>query len=212
MQAMPQPDKEQKEFQVPDSSSGVTSLVRKAKAGNRAALGRLVELFQEDIFRMIYYRTRSRVDAEDLTQEVFVQVFRSLSRVREVERFRAWIFSIAVNRVRDFHRKKRIRALVGVSSQGDEMEPGKGRAAHNPEAMENLMKQEFWKQIKILLDKLSRGEREVFLLRFMDHLSITEISYALEKNESTVKTHLYRALGKLRKEPLILEMAEEEIP
>ena len=50
MQAMPQPDKEQKELQALDSSSGVTSLVKKAKAGNRAALGRLVELFQEDIF------------------------------------------------------------------------------------------------------------------------------------------------------------------
>jgi len=209
---MPQPDKEQNELQAPDSSSGVTSLVKKAKAGNRAALGRLVELFQEDIFRMIYYRTRSRVDAEDLTQEVFVQVFKSLSGIREVERFRAWIFSIAVNRVRDFHRKKRIRALLGVPSQGDKMESGKGETGHNPEAMENLMRQEFWKQIKILLDKLSRGEREVFLLRFMDHLGIREISYALEKNESTVKTHLYRALGKLRKEPLILEMAAEEIP
>jgi len=212
MQPMPQPDKEQVELQAQDSSSDVTSLVKKAKAGNRAALGQLMELFQDDIFRMIYYRTRSRVDAEDLTQEVFVQVFKSLSRIREVERFRAWIFSIAVNRVRDFHRKKRIRALLGVPSQGDEMEPGKGKTGHNPEAMENLMRQEFWKQIKHLLDKLSRGEREVFLLRFMDHLSIREISYALEKNESTIKTHLYRALGKLRKEPLILEMAEEEIP
>jgi RNA polymerase sigma-70 factor (ECF subfamily) len=210
MQAMPQPEKEQKEIQAPDRLSSVVSMVKKAKAGNRTALGRLVELFQEDIFRMIYYRTHSQIDAEDLTQEVFVQVFKSLSRIREEERFRAWIFSIALNLVRDFQRKKKIRALLGVPSQRDDMAPGKGKTGHHPEAMESLMRKEFWKQIKILLDKLSRGEKEVFLLRFMDHLSIREISYVLEKNESTVKTHLYRALGKLRKEPLILELAEEE--
>jgi RNA polymerase sigma-70 factor (ECF subfamily) len=209
MQAMTQPDKEQMEIQALDRSSGVVSMVKKAKAGNRIALGRLVELFQEEIFRMIYYRTRSQVDAEDLTQEVFVQVFKSLSKIREEEKFKAWIFSIALNRVRDFQRKKKIQALLGVPSHGDDAVPRKGKTDHHPEAMENLMRQEFWTQIKILLDKLSRGEKEVFLLRFMDHLSIREISYVLKKNESTVKTHLYRALDKLRKEPWILELAEE---
>ena len=97
---MPQPDKEQKELQAPDRLPDVISVVKKAKIGNRTALGRLVELFQEDIFKMIYYRTHSQVDAEDLTQEVFVRVFKSLSRIREEERFRAWIFSIALNMVR----------------------------------------------------------------------------------------------------------------
>jgi len=53
-------------------------------------------------------------------------------------------------------------------------------------------------------------EREVFLLRFFDYLSIKEISLVLKKNESTVKTHLYRGLLKFKKESLTLQLRWEE--
>ncbi|MCP4681327.1 MAG: sigma-70 family RNA polymerase sigma factor [Desulfobacterales bacterium] len=72
------------------------------------------------------------------------------------------------------------------------------------------MREEFWKRIKILLDKLSRREQEVFLLRFTDQLSIKEISRVLKKNESTVKTHLYRAINKFKKESELLQLLREE--
>jgi len=55
-------------------------------------------------------------------------------------------------------------------------------------------------------------EKEVFLLRFLDNLSIREISSALEKSESTVKTHLYRALVKFRKSSSTLQLLKEEMP
>ena len=54
-------------------------------------------------------------------------------------------------------------------------------------------------------------EREVFLLRFFDHLSIKEIAGVLKKNESTVKTHLYRALAKFKKEPAMRKLLSEVI-
>ena len=78
--------------------------------------------------------------------------------------------------------------------------------------MNNLLKQEFWKHIGVLLEKLSSMEREVFLLRFMDHLNIKEISQVLKRSESTVKTHLYRALQKFRKEPELINLLKEETP
>jgi len=53
-------------------------------------------------------------------------------------------------------------------------------------------------------------EREVFLLRFMDHLNIKEISQVLKRSESSVKTHLYRALQKFRKEPELIKLLKEE--
>ena len=73
------------------------------------------------------------------------------------------------------------------------------------------MAEDFWKQIQSFLDKLSRMEREVFLLRFMDHLSIKEISQALAKSESTVKTHLYRSVNKFRAENSIHELLREGV-
>lgn len=182
--------------------------VEKARSGNRYAFEQLADLFHQSIFRMVYYRTHSTMDAEDITQEIFLQAFKNLSRLKETHKFKSWLFSIAVNKVRDFHRKKRFQNLFGSFSEKEyEVQPESDQKG-NPEAMENLIRQDFWNKVKTLLDKLPRMEREVFTLRFMDHLSIKEISAVLIKGESTVKTHLYRALGKFKKDPLMLEFRD----
>jgi RNA polymerase sigma-70 factor (ECF subfamily) len=206
---MSQTAQKQYHARAPGTGSQVTSLVKEARAGSRTAFERLVDLFQEDIFRMVFYRTRSAMDAEDLAQDIFMQAFKNLSRLKAADRFRSWLFSIALNRVRDFNRKKRFRALFGAFDDSQEVAQPYGETKDDPEALDNLMIQDFWKQIGLLLDRLSRMEREVFLLRFMDHLSIKEISGVLEKSESTVKTHLYRALQKFKRESSILELLKE---
>jgi len=187
-----------------------TPLVIKARDGSKDAFTELVGLFHDDIFKMVFYRTRTQMDAEDITQEIFMQVFRKLSGLKKVERFKSWLFSIAINRVRDFNRKKRFRALFKMSNGSDEIKTAKPEIHHNPEPINELMRQDFWKQIGLLLNKLPNMEREVFLLRFMDHLSIKEISIALKKSESTVKTHLYRSLIKFRKNETILPTLKKE--
>lgn len=184
--------------------------VEKAKAGNRFAFDQLTNLFQEDVFRMVYYRTHSPMDAEDITQEIFIQAFNNLSGLKSADRFKSWLFTIAVNKVRDFHRKKRFQKLFGSFSDTKEKDmQTDSETPENPDALETLMKQDFWKQVKSLLDKLPRMEREVFTLRFIDHLTIKEISRIIKKGESSVKTHLYRALKKFRKEPSMLEFLKE---
>ena len=185
-----------------------TPLVKRAKAGSRSAFAELVDLFQDDIFKMVFYRTRTQLDAEDITQEVFMQAFRKLSGLKKVDRFKSWLFSIAINRVRDFNRKKRFQSLFQPSDAGNDIK----QICDQPEAIDELMKQDFWKQIGLIIDKLSRMEREVFLLRFLDLLSIREISSALKKSESTIKTHLYRALRKFRKNSSTLQLLKEEMP
>ena len=184
--------------------------VEKAKAGNRFAFDQLTNLFQEDVFRMVYYRTHSPMDAEDITQEIFIQAFNNLSGLKSADRFKSWLFTIAVNKVRDFHRKKRFQKLFGSFSDTKEKDmQTDSETPENPDALETLMKQDFWKQVKSLLDKLPRMEREVFTLRFIDHLTIKEISRIIKKGESSVKTHLYRALKKFRKEHSMLEFLKE---
>ena len=189
-----------------------TPLVKRAKAGSRSAFAELMDLFQDDIFKMVFYRTRTQMDAEDITQEVFMQAFRKLSGLKKVERFKSWLFSIAINRVRDFSRKKRFRALFKMSHGTDQLKTAESQINDNPEPINELMRQDFWKQIGLILDKLPRMEKEVFLLRFLDLLSIREISSVLKKSESTVKTHLYRALVKFRKNSSTLQLLKEEMP
>ena len=94
-----------------DTSTQLVVLVNQAKEGNRSALARLADQFHSDVFRMVYYRIRSRSDAEDIAQDVFLKAFQKISTVKEPSRFRGWLFSIALNRIRDFQRKKRFRSL-----------------------------------------------------------------------------------------------------
>ena len=207
-----QPDHLRGQSEADGSPESVAVLAGKAQNGDRAAFERLISLFEAEIFRMVYYRTQSRMDAEDLTQEIFLLVFKNLSRLKDIDRFRPWIFSIAVNRVRDFHRKKRIVSLFSFSTGEEDLEIPDSDIHSDPGVLQKLMNHEFWGQVKQLSGKFSPMEREVFFLRFMDHLSIKEISEVLRKSESAVKTHLYRALKKFKEDSEFVKMIKGEVP
>lgn len=194
-----------------DSSTQLVLLVNRAKDGNRSAFAQLVDQFHSDVFRMVYYRIRSRSDAEDIAQDVFLKAFQKISTVKDPGRFRGWLFSIALNRIRDFQRKKRFRSLFKAEEENIESRAPVETESDEPEALEHVLKEDFWRQIRSMLDKLSKMEREVFLLRFFDHLNLNEIAGVMKKNESTIKTHLYRALAKFRKEPGLRQMLKEAI-
>lgn len=181
-----------------DAGDVIPEWVEQARNGDRQAFHRLVDRFQPDIFRMIYYRTRSKMDAEDLTQDVFLQAYNHLGRLKSPAVFRSWLFRIAVNRVRDYHRKKQFRSLFHLGSVDDESFQETGEMAEQPEGTGNLARKEFWDRVNMAMERLSRLEKEVFMLRFLDELSIKEITAAMGKNESTIKTHLYRALAKVK--------------
>jgi len=183
------------------TGSQIGDVVQRAKEGDRAAFGSLVSLFHEDIFRMVYFRTRSEVDAEDLTQDIFIQAFKGVKRLKETDRFRSWLFSIAVNKVRDFYRKRRFLFFMGTPDEAGALQREGQEKGTDAEPLRNMEKKDFWNQIGGFLKKLSRLEKEVFLMRFLDQLTLKEIAEALGKGESTVKTHLYRALKKFKKEP-----------
>jgi RNA polymerase sigma-70 factor (ECF subfamily) len=192
-----------------DTAAQLASLVEQARGGNRAAFAQLADRFHEDIFRMVYYRIRSRADAEDITQDVFLKAFQKISGIKETAKFRGWLFSITLNRIRDFQRKKRFRSLFKAEVENIDAHTPDPGDTEQPDALNQVLKKDFWRQIGLILNKLSNMEKEVFLLRFFDHFSINEIAGVLKKNESTVKTHLYRALAKFKKEPALRRMLNE---
>lgn len=186
----------------------MSQLVEKARSGDGRAFEKLIELFQARIFRMIYYRTGSRMDAEDLTQDIFLQAYSKLASLREVERFQSWLFSIAMNRLRDFRRKKMILSLFGSLENDSDGKTWEPRGHNEQTALDALLQEEFWSRVRRLTERFSRWEREVFLLRFLDYLSIKEIAQVLNKSESAVKTHLYRALKKFKAHESLAELLE----
>ncbi|MGC9324556.1 MAG: RNA polymerase sigma factor [Desulfomonilia bacterium] len=169
-------------------------LVRRAAGGDMDSYEALVRLYQGVIFRMVYYRVLSRMDAEDITQDVFLQAMKSVKNLRDPERFNAWLYRIALNRIRDFLRKKKLLNLFRVES-GRVGEEGDIPVA---ERIGDLERKDFWRHMNEFLADLSHREREVFRLRFLDHLGIREIAEVIQKNESTVKTCLYRSVKKFK--------------
>ena len=193
------------------TSTQLALLVNQAKGGNRSAFAQLIDQFQADVFRMVYYRIRSRADAEDIAQDVFLKAYQKISSIKDASRFRGWLFSITLNRIRDFQRKKRFRSLFKAEDENIESQPPVETGTDQPDALDHVLREDFWRQIRLILNKLSKMEREVFLLRFFDHLNLNEIAGALKKNESTIKTHLYRALAKFKKEPGVRQLLKEVI-
>lgn len=180
-----------------DNDNQITQLVEQIRTGKKASMEQLVDHFYGDIFRMVYYRVPSRMDAEDLTQEIFMQVIKSLPNLKDSSLLKHWLFRIVLNRVRDFHRKKSILSFFSSTVETDVNVQVKTDSHSDP--LKNIMHKEFQFQLRKFSESLSRWEREVFTLRFLDQLELKEIIKILKKNENTVKTHLYRALKKFRR-------------
>ncbi len=186
------------------------ALAKKAGRGDRAAFDKLVDLFWPDIYRMVYFRAKNPMDAEDLSQEVFLRAFARLDRLRQPESFRSWLFSIALNLVRDFHRRGRgLHLLKSLSGGHEEYEP-EPADQDSESALDGVLRHEFWREIKNFTRELPEKEREVFTLRFLDQLSIKEIATVLDRAEGSIKSHLFRAVTKLRRRTSLLELVRGE--
>ena len=181
--------------------------VRRAVAGDRDAFEELINTYHRRIFAMVYSRITSRMDAEDITQEIFVRAFQGVKSLRDPELFKPWLYRIALNAINDFLRKKRLRSIFTLFTRerddGEVPDPIRGGSDY-------LERKEFWTRLNEFFSRLSPSEREVFRLKFLDGLCIREIAEVMEKNESTIKTHLYRAVEKFRRESDLSGFLKEE--
>jgi RNA polymerase sigma-70 factor (ECF subfamily) len=184
------------------SDSETTAWAKSARDGDKQAFDRLVGHFGRPVYLMAYYRLRSRQDAEDAAQETFIKAFEKIGALKDPSRFRPWLFAIAANQVRDRARKRKFLGIFSFFQdfQRDGAQDGFPEPADEsaPDALENVLRQEFWEKVDAFSTALSRWEREMFTLRFLDGLPLGEIAEVTGKNENTVKTHLYRAVAKFR--------------
>ncbi|MFW6244042.1 MAG: RNA polymerase sigma factor, partial [Desulfovibrionales bacterium] len=120
-------------------------------------------------------------------------------------KFKSWLFSIAVNRARDHLRRKKLVMLFSDTRTDEERIEDANPSQRSQGAAQQLARKQFWAQVERLSRQLSRREKEVFMLRFMDELGIREIAEVIGQSESTVKTHLYRAIRKYQKDGSLKE-------
>lgn len=145
----------------------------------------------------------SAEDVEEICQETFLTVVRSLSTFKGQSQFQTWLFRIAANKARDFIEKQRAQKRGGGeipvsldaenSETGLKLDPPSGA----PTPSEQLLNRENFAGLHIALEKLGEPCRETIELRYFGDLSYEEIAAALEMNPKTVSSRLSKCLDKL---------------
>lgn len=157
--------------------------------------------YYQDIYVMIRSRSRSEQDAEDIFQETLLKIYKGMKQFRGDARKKTWLYRIVTNTITDYYRKPWYRFLPGKTEDCRFSEPAGHNAVAagtgNPQA--GMESRETSRRVLDEANRLPPTEREIFLLRFFDDFSLAEIAEAMNANLNTVKTHLYRAIGKVRK-------------
>jgi RNA polymerase sigma-70 factor (ECF subfamily) len=177
-------------------------LIDRISSGDSTAFQEFVDRYKKKIYYIAYDITGDHNDAEDVSQEVFIKVFRSLKTFRRNAKISSWLYQISVNASIDLLRKKSSKPEKSMDDieRADIQEslPGSGTRAQNPErSAEDFLMQ---KHISQALQKVSPKERSVFVMRHYNELKIREIAEILKISQGTVKALFYRATRKLRKE------------
>jgi RNA polymerase sigma-70 factor (ECF subfamily) len=170
-------------------------LIERAKRGDTAAYGELVQRHQGIAFRTAYVFARDASDAEEAAQDGFVKAYRALGRFRSGAPFRPWLLQIVANEARNRRRAAGRRASL-VLRAADENRPGD--AVPSPEAA--LLGEERRAELLAAVNALRDEERDVIACRFFLELSEEETAAALDIKLGTVKSRTSRALAHLREE------------
>jgi RNA polymerase sigma-70 factor (ECF subfamily) len=159
----------------------------------------LVQSHQRRIYRVLLGMVRDPDAAQNLTQECFLKAYQRRASFRGEANVGVWLLKIAVNLARD-HRRSRLREFwLRFSSSSEEVED-LGQRLPDPHASQEqvLLGREEVASVWSVVEKLSPQQREVFILRFVEEMSLEEIAAATSLKVGTVKTHLFRAVHAIR--------------
>jgi len=167
------------------------SLVRRTQQHDQDAFAQLYEEYFDKIYRYIAFKIGNKTEAEDMTQQVFLNAIKSISsfRWRGIP-FSAWLFRIAHNQVVDYLRKKAKHATTSL----DEVLVSNG---NNPQlvAEQNLDIE----RLLLATKQLTQAQREVISLRFASELSIAQVARVMGKSQGAIKALQHSAIVALRK-------------
>lgn len=170
---------------------GLTALLARAASGDDAAWSNLIGIYGRRVFALARSRLGSHDAAEEVTQSVFVTIARKVTdgQYEESGRFEAWLFRVAMNRIRDEIRRRR-RSIV--ESNGQEYEPS------DPSPRGERAGDEQLSSLRSALGELSDADREIIELRHHGQLSFREIADLTGEPMGTLLARHHRALRKLK--------------
>ncbi len=173
------------------------SLIKRFNEGEKEVFRILINRHKEKV-RNIVFITLSEIDAiDDISQEVFITVFKNLKNFRYESQFTTWLYRITINKCKDYLRKKKVRRIFSSVDEDYDY-----RSTEIDENNDVRM------IVRNAIDKLPDKLRIPMILRDIEGLSYQEISESLELDLGTVKSRIFRARESLRKnlEPMKKEL------
>lgn len=174
------------------AASGAAQLMAQATGGDLGAFEELITRLQRRVYGFAYQHLRDVEEAHDLTQEIFVKLYRNLSRFDAERPFDPWFWKLAANTSINYRRK---RVPLPAEPAEDAVDPRQTMQAHDPVLVEALA-------------QLDPAYRLPVLLHYYADLSLEQVSQSLNLSVAAIKSRLHRARAQLRNS--LAEAAEAE--
>jgi len=158
---------------------------------NQKKFSKLYDTYVESIYRFIYIKVSSQEVAQDLTSEVFLKVWKSYQK-QNLKNPRAFIYTTARHTIIDYYRTH--KSTISLETTTIEIEDNSQNIAKSEQISSDIA------IVQEKLKNLKEDYQNIIILRYIDDLSISEISTMLEKSKGATRTLLSRALTELRKQ------------
>lgn len=180
---------------------GEAEIIKKLQKGDEKAFRQLVEKYQQIVVNTCFGLVHNTEDAEDIAQDVFIEVFRSIHKFRADSKISTWLYRIAVNRslnfIRDNKRRKWIRSVDETNGSDNKDAYKISGEADSPDTdMENSQRTALLHEA---IDSLPKTQRVAFTLNKYEDLSYKEISEIMQVSLSSVESLIHRAKKNLQK-------------
>jgi RNA polymerase sigma factor (sigma-70 family) len=176
-----------------------SELVRRAQTGDRLAADTLLSRHDTVVHRICRHLLPAGEDVEAAVQDAMLKALKGLTRFSGTGAFGGWLAAIAVNLCRDRLRRRRLIPFVPLEGpEGDELDPIAVISSEEPGPERVAMARQAVARVRREVRALPWRQREVFVLRFFAGMELEIIAATLEVDLGTVKTHLHRAVHKVR--------------
>lgn len=179
----------------------IKSRIKQVLIGDQNAFGEIVEVYRDKIYQLCYRMLGNAYEAEDMAQEAFIRAYVNIERFNVNRKFSTWLYRIATNLCIDRIRKKKPDYFLDAEVAGTEgLTLYSQIASTEATPDEEVSKMELQSIIQQEILKLPEKYRSVIVLRYIDELSLNEISEILSLPLGTVKTRIHRGREALRKQ------------
>ena len=184
------------------------ALIQDVLDGDDTAFAMLVKKHHKSVHALVWRKIGDFHIAEEITQDTFLKAYQRLSTLKEPQRFLSWLYVIAANRCKAWHRKKRLWTQPLDKASNSELE----KTAYSNYVIEQnkrKLAETHQEVVKKLLEKLPESDRTVITLYYLAEMTYEEISNFLGVSEAAIRNRLYRARRRLRKEETMIREALE---